>query len=342
MVRNIIGIDLAKSIFHVCVCNSQGRIISRQRVTANKLCEYLQKQEPSIVAMEACAGAHHWGRFARDLGHEPRLISPQFVKPYVKSQKNDHNDAEAICEAASRPTMRFVPVKSISQQEIQAIHRIRERLLKHRTSLCNQARGFLMEHGIVIAKGRSHLFKKLPELLADESIGLPDTLQWLLQELYNSLTDVQQRIVSLEERLSTIAQSNEHCQRLQTIPGIGPLSATALHAAVGNGRNFQNGRQMAAWLGLVPRQFSTGGIPRLGKISKRGDKYLRKLFVHGARSTAIRAKARKPNEGDCVQQWQQGLLERLPMNKVVVARANKNARIAWAILTRGENYRASK
>ena len=341
MSLNIIGIDLAKTIFHVCVCDHRGNIVGRHRFSASKLQAFLKAQARSIVAMEACGGAHHWARTVREYGHEARLISPQFVKPYVKSNKNDHNDAEAICEAASRPTMRFVTVKTTEQQNIQALHRTRELLIKHRTGLCNHARGIIFEYGIIIPQGRTHIINALKELTSDDVNQLSPDLRALLQILNESLQAVHARIVALDEQLKAIAQSDERCQRLQTIPGIGPMIATALVASVGNAQQFPSGRQMSAWLGLVPRQFSTGGTPRLGKISKRGDGYLRKLFVHGARSSALRGKRPPVEQEDRVQRWQRCLLERLPTNKAVVARANKNARIAWAILAHGCVYNAA-
>jgi transposase len=285
--------------------------------------------------MESCAGSHYWGRRCRAHGHLPRLLSGKFVKPFVKSNKNDVIDAEAIAEAAQRPTMRFVPVKTTQQQDIQALHRVRERLVKNRTALVNQCRGLLLENGVAFRQGRHHLQRQLPQLLENGSGELSGPLLGLIRELYEELVGLNQRIDNLERRLEGISREIEPCARLQSIPGLGPLTATAMFAAVGNGADFKNGRHMAAWLGLVPRQFTTGGKPKLLGISKRGDAYLRKLLIHGARAVMT-----SRNDLGSPQRWARRVAVRSCPNKAAVALANKNARIAWKLLRSGESFRA--
>jgi transposase len=286
--------------------------------------------------MESCAGSHYWARRCRENGHVARLINGKFVKPFVKSNKNDVIDAEAITEAAGRPTMRFVPVKTTEQQDIQALHRVRERLVRHRTSLVNQCRGLLLENGIVVRQGRHHLQQRLPEIVENASDQLSELFLALVRGLYEELLGLNERISAVERSLEEISRSLEPCVRLQSIPGVGPLTATAIFAAVGNGSEFKNGRHMAAWLGLVPRQLTTGGKPKLLGISKRGDTYLRKLLIHGARSVLISGK-----DLGHPQRWARKVAFRSCSNKAAVGLANKNARIAWKLLRSGQSFHSS-
>jgi len=332
----VVGIDLAKSSFHVHAVDAGGRKVVSKKCSRNKLKEYLINLPRCTVAMEACGGAHDWARRAHSYGHEVRLIAPQFVKPYVKSNKNDAADAEAICEAAQRPHMRFVAVKEVGQQDIQSIHRMRSLVVAQRTAQSNQIRGVLLEYGIVIPVGRLNLLKRLPEILEDAENALTDFFREELCELYWELKHLDDRIAHYDEKIKQIAQADERVLRLLTIPGIGPKIATALLAAIGDIRAFKNARELAAWLGLVPRQRSTGGKATLLGISKRGDVYLRQLLIHGARSI-LRAVDRKT---DRTSQWAAALKERRHTNIAVVAMANKMVRIAFAILKSGETYRA--
>ena len=330
-----IGIDLAKGVFHVCAANRRGKVIWRKKTTRQGLETLLAKLPPSTVAMESCAGSHHWARRCREHGHLPRLMSGKFVKPFVKSNNNDVIDAEAITEAVQRPTMRFVPVKTTGQQDIQALHRVRERLIRNRTALVNQCRGLLLENGIAIRQGRHHLQRQLPELLESMSGKLSDLFVGIIRELCEELAGLNQRIESVEQRLKGLSRDIEPCARLMSIPGVGYLTATAMFAAVGNGADFKNGRHMAAWLGLVPRQFTTGGKPKLLGISKRGDSYLRKLLIHGARAVMNSC-----NDLGSPQRWAKTVAMRTCPNKAAVALANKNVRIAWKLLQSGESFRS--
>jgi transposase len=287
--------------------------------------------------MEACAGAHYWGRIAGVAGHTVKLIAPHFVKPYVKSNKNDRVDAQAIWEAAQRPNMRFVAVKTLEQHDIQSLHRIRSRVVKNRTALTNQIQGLLLEYGIITRPGRQALRRHIPEILEDADNGLTVRFRRMLAELYQELVQLDERVEKLDEQVAQFVRSNEDCQRLMTIPGIGPLGATALYAAVGNINLFKNGRELAAWLGLVPRQYSTGGKPRLLGISKRGDVYLRALLIHGARA-ALRVIDKKLDNKSL---WAKQLIARRNKNVAAVAMANKSVRIAFALLKYGAEYRSA-
>ncbi|MFK0571822.1 IS110 family transposase [Endozoicomonas sp.] len=297
------------------------------------------------MAIEACGGSHYWCRKFTELGHDIRIIAPQFVKPYVKSNKNDAADAEAICEAAQRPNMRFVPSKNVEQQDIQSIHRIRSQTVARRTALGNQIRGLLMEYGVIIPKGISFIRRQIPLILEDAENGLTVLFREILIGLYEALhkrmEHLDKRIEKLELKLQTIAANNEGCQLLLTIPGIGLLTATALFAAIGDITAFKNGRELAAWMGLVPKQQSTGGKPTLLGISKRGDTYLRTLLIHGGR-TVVRV---ADKHDDRRNNWIQELDKRRGKNISAVAVANKNARIAWALftkrVTKKEPYKAA-
>ena len=332
----VMGIDLAKRSFQVHGVDAEGRKVVRQEVEPPEAQGISGHLEPCVVAMEACGSAHYWARLLRSYGHEVRLIAPQFVKPYVKSNKNDAADAEAICEAAQRPNMRFVAVKEIGQQDIQAIHRMRSLAVDRRTAQSNQTRGLLLEYGIEIPVGRVNLLRRLPAVLEDAENGLTDLFRGELFGLVEELRHLDERIAHYDEKIEQIAQADERMQRLQTIPGIGPKIATALVAAIGDIHTFKNGRELAAWLGLVPRQHSTGGKSTLLGISKRGDVYLRQLIIHGARSV-LRWVDRKT---DRTSRWAAALKVRRHQNVAVVALANKMVRIAFALLKKGETYRA--
>lgn len=330
-----IGIDLAKNSVHVYGVDAQGCPVISKKLSRGKLSAFMVNLPPCLVAMEACGSAHYWARMFRDFGHEVRLIAPQFVKPFVKSNKNDAVDAEAICEAAQRPNMRFVAIKTLEQQDIQAIHRMRSLAVERRTAQVNQVRGLLLEYGIDIPQGRAALMRRLPEILEDAENGLSGRFRAELNGLLEELRHLNDQVAHYDTQIQAIAQSDETVQRLMTIPGIGALVATALVAAVGEDVGlFRNGRGLAAWLGLVPRQHSTGGRERLLGISKRGDVYLRQLLIHGARAV-MRWVERKE---DATSRWATALKGRRHTNVAVVAMANKIARVAYAVMRTGKPY----
>ncbi len=333
-----IGIDLGKTVFHLVGMDSRGGIVVKKRLSRLQLVRYTANLPVCLIGMESCSGAHHLAAVLSAQGHDVRLIPGQFVRPYVKSNKNDYVDAEAIAEAVQRPTMRFVPIKTGDQLDLQAIHRVRDRLIVRRTSVINQLRAFLLERGITVSQGRAVLRRQMPELLAQAAQSLSPCIQRLLQQLWREWLDLESQIEATTKEIDAVAAQDAACQRLQDVPGVGPLVATALVAAVGNGSAFARGRDFAAWLGLVPRQASTGGKPRLLGISKRGNPYLRRLFVHGARSVLRNAN----RERNPLAQWISGLESRgAHPNVVVVGLANKLARIAWAVLASGEPYRVA-
>jgi len=329
-----IGLDLAKYVFHLHGVDERGKVVLRKTLRRPSLAPFFANLPPCIVGMEASNGAHYWAKTLSELGHDVRLISPQFVTPYVKSNKNDRNDAEAICEAVGRPNMRFVAVKSSEQLAIQAVHRIRSRLVGNRVRLVNQIRGLLGEHGVVIAQAIGNLRRALPRVVDDESNGLTSIVRALIGELREELSDLDGRIAIYDRKIMELYRTSEACQRLGEVEGIGPITATALVAAAGDGRCFRNGRQFAAWIGLVPRQRSSGGRSRLLGVSKRGDRYLRTLLIHGARAVMGRIRGKQ----DPRSLWLLKVRERHHANVVAVALANKNARIAWSLLARGLNY----
>lgn len=330
-----VGVDLAKLVFQVHGVNRAEKVQQRKQLRRSQMLGYFGKLEPCLIGMEACSSAHYWARELSKLGHDVRLMAPQFVKPYVKSGKNDANDAEAICEAVGRPTMRFVAIKTVEQQVIQAEHRIRSRLVKSRTALTNEIRGFLAEFGVIVAKSLGPLRRALPELLEDAENGLPGDFRVLLLGLSEELRALDERIAVFDARIAQAAREDDRIKRLLEIEGIGPITASALVAAVGDATQFNSGRDMAACFGLTPRQHSSGGKNRLGRISKRGDKYIRMLLVHGARAALKAAQ----NKEDGRSRWVKNLADRRNKNIATVALANKNARIAWSILSRGESYR---
>ena len=336
-----IGLDLAKNVFQVHGVDEHGRPVLKRALKRHQVLAFFTHLESCLVGMEACAGAHYWARKLSELGHMVKLMAPQFVKPYVKTNKHDAADAEAICEAVRRPNMRFVPVKTAEQQSVLALHRAREGFVKARTAQGNQIRGLLAEHGIIIPQGIGHIANHLPRILEEGENGLPGVMHQLLELLTAHLKVLDQQVDECDERILAWHRQSEASRRLADIPGIGPMTASALLASVGEARCFANGRQLAAWLGLVPRQSSTGGKQKLLGISKRGDTYLRKLLIHGARSV-IRAAERKP---DKKENWLNRLIGRRHKNIASVALANKNARTVWALLVHDRrfqlNYRAA-
>jgi transposase len=331
---SVLGIDIAKLVFHVVGMNDSGQVVLRKRLARSELLTFIANLPPLRIGMEACGSAHYWARCFREYGHDVRLIAPPFVKAYVKSPKNDARDAEAICEAVTRPTMRFVPIKRVEPQDLQALHRIRERLIKARTALVNEIRELLNEYGIVLPQSIAKFRALIVDKLETDQAKLTALSTEVFWHLYDEFLAVEKRLAYDDEKLAAIGQAHPACQRLQTIPGIGPVSATALIAAIGDVTQFKNGRQLAAWLGLVPREHSTGGKPRLLGISKRGDVYLRKLLVHGARAT-LRWIETKHDERS---QWVKALMARRGQNRAAVALANKNARIVWALLAHNQEY----
>ena len=334
---SVLGIDMAKQVFHLVGMDAHGTIQLRKRLYRAQVMGFIAQLPPTCIGMEACGGAHDWARCFREHGHEVRLMAPQCVTPYRKANKNALRDAEAIAEAMTRPTMRFVAVKSVDQQDLQALHRVRERLMKARTALINETRGLLLEYGIVVPQGAATFRKHVLETLVTEKAKLTPQSLALFQQLLEELAALDAREATYDTQLAQVAQTHPVCPRLMTIPGLGELTATALVAAVSDATQFKNGRQCAAWLGLVPRQHSTGGKERLLGISKRGDSSLRTLLVHGARS-CLRWVGRKR---DRRSQWAQSLMERRGWNRAAVALANKHARVAWVLLGTEQVYQTA-
>ena len=333
----VLGIDLAKQSFQLHGVDKDGQVVLKKKLSRKQLSAFVANLPICLIGLEACGGAHHWVRIFTEMGHTVQMMAPQFVKPYVKSNKNDAVDAEAICEAVQRPNMRFIPVKSIEQQDIQSLHRIRSLLVGRRSAQASQIRGLLMEYGIVIPKGISYVRKLLPDILEDGENLLSVIFREQLSGLYDEMVHLDERVDTLELSLATICKQNEDCQRLLTIPGIGLMTATALVAAVGDISVFKSGRELAAWIGLVPRQHSTGGKPTLLGISKRGDSYLRTLLIHGGRAVVRCAHKHQ----DKRNQWVGEVEQRRGKNITAVAVANKNARVAWALLTKKEDYKTA-
>jgi len=328
-----IGIDLAKNVFHVHGVDRSGHTVLEKRLGRGGLEKLMRNLPPCLVGMETCGGAHHWARMFQGFGHEVRLMAGQFVKPFVISNKNDKIDAQAICEAVGRPKMRYVAVKRLEQQDILSWHRIRERRVRQRTALVNEIRGLLQEFGIVFAQGVSRFEIGLKGLLAEEDLRLP--LREFLEDLWKEYQVLNERVVQGTRRIEQYAKANERCQRIMKIPGVGALTASAMEASIGNPHVFARGRHVSAWLGLVPRQHSTGGKTRLLGISKRGDRYLRYLLIHGARAALIHA----PKKKDRTSRWVVEVAQRRGNNKACVALANKNARRIWAVLATDQPYR---
>jgi transposase len=323
----VLGIDLGKNSCSLVGLDSAGTPVLRRRARRDTVLALCSKLPPCIVAMEACCGAHHMGRAIASYGHAVRLMSPEYVRPYVKAQKNDNRDAEAIAEAATRPTMRFVELKTEEQLDMQTLHRVRDQLVGERTSLMNQIRSLLLERGHIVPQGRAKLAARLAELVDGASV-LTDRMRVLVRDMRDRLMALDQRIAQFDKEFLDRARDDIRTRRLLTIPGIGALNATALVAAIGDARTFKRGRDLAAWLGLVPRQATTGGKPRLLGITKRGSKYLRKMLIQGARAAMPTLRRTDTRFGA----WLRGLLSRAHDNVAVVALAAKLARIAWALL----------
>ncbi|MGI2203987.1 IS110 family transposase [Shewanella oncorhynchi] len=333
-----IGLDIAKSVFHAVGVDKAGKLIKKKMLRRKDLLPFVAKIEPCLIvmeAMEACGGASYWAREFEQFGHVVKLIAPQYVVPFRQGNKNDYNDALAIAEAAQRPNMRFVKPKSVEQQDVQLLHRMRERLTKQSTALINQVRGMLAEYGIVITKSKSAFKAQLPDILVDEANMLTIKGKAIFYQLYDEVIDIEKRLKSCDTQVVNETHNNLIYQRLQTIPGVGPVTATAIYAAVGDGKDFSNGRHFSAWCGLVPKQHSSGGKDNLLGISKRGNAYLRTLFIHGARAV-LRHSGSKSDKLSC---WAIQLAERRGFNRACVAVANKLARMSWVIAAREEEFR---
>jgi transposase len=330
-----LGIDLAKNLFRVHGVDARGKTVVQRQLRRRQLLPFMAQLPTCLVGMEACGGAHYWAREIAKLGHEVKLMSPRFVRPYVKSNKNDARDAEAICEAVARPSMRFVAVKSQGQQDMLALHRVRSLLIRERTALMNQMRGLLAEYGVVVAAGAAHLRRTVAELLADRDERVSELLRTALGEMGERLRSFEERLERYDKHVSELARQDPRAGRLMTVPGVGPLIATALIASIGDARQFKSGRQLSAWLGLVPREHSSGERTILLGITKRGDRYLRTLLIHGARAVLRHAR----HKCDRRSVWIGALSNRRGPNIAAVALANRNARVAWALLTRAEEYR---
>ena len=330
-----IGLDLAKEVFQLHGVDAHGKTVLRRQLKRREMATYFVNIAPCLIGMEACGSANHWARKLEEFGHTVKLIAPQFVKPYVKTNKNDAADAEAICEAVGRPNMRFVTKKTVEQQASLSIHRARQGFVKARTAQGNQIRGLLSEFGIIIPIGIRAIFKRAPEILEDAENGLPGAMRQLIERLTDNLKEMDRQVNELEVKIQLWHNANAASLMLAKIPGLGPITASAIVATVGDAKEFENGRQLAAWLGLVPRQHSTGGKQNLLGISKRGDTYLRTLLIHGARAVIRFAENKaEPNV------WLTKLMARRNKNVAAVALANKNARIIWAVLTTGKPYEA--
>lgn len=329
-----VGIDLAKNLFQLHCVNEHGKVVLRKQLRRDQLAEFFVNLPPCLVGMEACGSAHHWARKLRSYGHTVKLMAPQFVKPYVKTNKNDAADAEAICEAVTRPNMRFVPIKNIEQQAVLALHCVRQGFVKARTAQANQIRGLLSEFGLIIPQGISHISNRVPELIEDASNELPGSFRLLVQRMLDHLKELDLQVDELELQIVKWHRQSDASSKLAKVPGIGPITASALVTSIGDAKSFDNGRQVAAWLGLVPKQHSSGGKQNLLGISKRGGTYLRTMLIHGARSVVYRAE----NKPDTCS-WINGVVSRRNKNVAAVALANKNAKIVWALLAHDREFR---
>jgi transposase len=330
-----IGIDIGKTVFHLVGVNPGGEVVVRKKCSRLQLLRFTAKLRESLIGMEACAGSHFLGRALREQGHDVRLMPAQYVKPYVKTNKNDYIDAEACAEAVTRPNMRFVPIKTDEQLDLQSLHRVRERWVVRRTAVINQIRGFLLERGITVPKGRRRIVEALPSILEDADNRLSGALRMLLHELHAEMDYLHKQIEESDKLIVRIAGELESCRRLLAIPGIGPVIATATVAAIGNGAAFKKGRGFAAWLGVVPGEHSTGGKQKLTETSRRGNKYLQKLFVQGAHTVLQNRTRQAPG----LSTWLDQLTSRKRIQVAAVALANKMARMVWAVLFKGVAYR---
>lgn len=330
-----IGLDIAKSVFQVHGVDPHGKPVIRKTLSRSQVCEFFAQLPRCLVGLEACAGSHYWARELGKLGHDARLMAGQFVSPYRKSGKNDANDAEAICEAVGRPNMRFVPVKNVEQQAVLALHRVRQGFVRARTAQANQIRGLLGEFGLIVPQGIGYIASRVPDLIEDGANELPGAFRLLIQRLLDHLKELDRQVKELEDKIHAWHRNSDLSRKLAMVPGIGPITASALVASIGDAKNFDGGRQVAAWLGLVPRQHSSGGKSNLLGMSKRGDTYLRTLLIHGARSVIYRVSQR----ADACS-WISSVVNRRNKNVAAVALANKNARIAWALLAHDRQFDA--
>ena len=330
----VLGIDLAKNVFQLHGTNARGKCVLRKRISRDKLAEFVAQIKPCTIGIEACMGAHYWARVFQEMGHTVKIMSPQFVKPYVMSNKNDRNDARGIAEAVTRPDMKLVSIKKIEQQDVLLLHRARELMLKQKMAQANQIRGLLMEYGIIIPQGFYNI-KRLLEILEDNKDKLTPRSLTIFTQLYEQFKIYHEQLSMYDKQLEQLAEQDTLCKELMKIDGIGPITASAITATVGDAKVFKNGREMSAWLGLVPKQHSSGNTVRLSGISKRGDSYVRKLLVHGARSVLNNCEKKRDRRSI----WIADKKNRCGYNKACVALANKNARIIWAIMAKGECYR---
>jgi transposase len=328
-----VGIDLAKNVFQVHAIDERGKVLVKKQLRRDQMAVLFTNLPPCLIGMEACGSAHHWARKIQAMGHTVRLMAPQFVKPYVKTNKNDTADAEAICEAVARPNMRFVPIKNVEQQAVLALHRVRQGFVKARTAQANQIRGLLGEFGLIVPQGIGYIASRVPELIEDAECDLPGSFRVLVQRLLDHLKELGRHVDEIETQIQAWHRASDLSSRLAQVPGIGPITASALVASIGDAKNFDDGRQLAAWLGLVPRQHSSGGKSNLLGMSKRGDSYLRTLLIHGARSVIYRA----GQKADACS-WINAVVLRRNKNVAAVALANKNARIVWALLAHDRRY----
>jgi len=329
-----VGIDLAKNVFQVHGIDEHGKAVLKKQLRRDQMATFFVNLTSCLIGMEACGSAHHWARKLQSFGHTVRLMAPQFVKPYVKTNKNDAADAEAICEAVGRPNMRYVPVKNIEQQAVLALHRVRQGFVRARTAQANQIRGLLGEFGLIIPQGIGYIATRVPELIEDGANELPGAFRMLVQRLLDHLKELDRQVDELEAKIQAWHRSNDLSRKLAQVPGIGPITASALVASIGDAKNFDSDRQVAAWLGLVPRQHSSGGKSNLLGMSKRGDTYLRTLLIHGARSVIYRV----TQKVDACSNWIGAVVNRRNKNVAAVALANKNARIVWALLAHDRQY----
>jgi transposase len=335
----VVGIDIGKNSFHVVGLDDRGAIVLRQKWSRNQVAVRFANMPPCLIGMEACVGAHHLSRGLQRLGHDARLMPARYVRPYSKGQKNDFRDAEAIAEAVQRPTMKFVATKTADQLDLQGLHRVRERLVRQRTGIINQIRAFLLERGVAVRQGLRFLRNELPSILAAPSDALSPRMLRIIEDLAGDWRRLDERVEGLSKEIEAIARQDAGCERLISVPGIGPIISSAIVAAIGAGDVFSKGRDFAAWLGLVPRQISTGDRTILGKISKRGNRYLRVLFVQAAWVVLIKPKSW---ERHGLKSWIEAARKRLHHNVLAIALANKLARIAWSVLAHGRSFEASK
>lgn len=336
MSQNItrIGIDLAKNIFQLCAVDARGKVLFNKTIKRAKLKDFVANLPVCEVILESCASSNYWYQVFSQYGHDVKLINPAYVRPFVKTNKNDAADAEALCEAASRPTMRFVQPKTPRQQDVQLLHRVRARLVSRRTSLSNQLRGLLAEYGIVITEGINNVRKQIPKILEDAENDLSSTARAVFAQLYDELVEIDQRVNTLSKELTQVSNDSSRCKQFKTVYGIGPMVATALYSVMGDPKHYKNGREFAAFLGLVPRQYSTGGKPKLGGISKRGDTQTRTLLIQGAQA----ALCRMHNRDDRLSRWACQIKKRRGHNIATVALANKLARTCWAMANNNTNF----